>query len=152
MTLPVMAPVAGWTLPLTEVPDPVFSTGMLGPGLAIEPERTGARPVLAPLSGTIAKLHPHAFIIRAESGTSILVHLGIDTVRLDGSGFRILGSHGVPVKAGEPIIVWDPDDVEARGYSPICPVVALDAPTGTVSDLDTQSHVIAGGSLFTWIG
>jgi tRNA A-37 threonylcarbamoyl transferase component Bud32/membrane-associated phospholipid phosphatase len=91
--LSVLAPVPGRALPLAEVPDPVFAGEMVGPGTAIDPPR-GPVEALAPVDGRILKLHPHAYVVVAEAGRAVLVHLGIDTVQLHGEGFSLLAAEG----------------------------------------------------------
>src|SRR5205823_10884985 len=84
VSVEVVSPVSGLAAPLSEVPDPIFSQAMVGPGVAVKPhgERADA---CAPIAGTVATLHPHAFVIVSASGAAVLVHLGIDTVRLEGA-------------------------------------------------------------------
>lgn len=149
MTLAVWAPVPGRTLAMEAVPDPVFAGLMVGPGIAIDPVRKpGAAG--APIAGTIVKLHPHAFVMTAESGSGVLVHLGINTVELKGEGFELLAAEGAHVDAGAPIVRWDPAAVAAGGRSPICPVVALDAKPADLGDLVQDADVTVGDRLFTW--
>ncbi len=83
---------------------------------------------VSPIAGVIAKAHPHAFVVQSDAGPSVLVHLGIDTVHLDGEGFTVLIEEHARVEAGEDVVRWDPSYVEQRGYSPICAVVVLDCP------------------------
>jgi PTS system N-acetylglucosamine-specific IIA component len=144
----VLAPVAGSVIGLAAVPDPVFSGGLVGPGTAIDPHRVAAE-ALAPLEGTVLKIHPHAYVIVGADGRAVLVHLGIDTVRLRGKGFRVLVREGDHVMAGRPVVVWDPATVEAAGLSPVCPVVALEAWPETVRAL-AAGAVRAGEELLRW--
>ncbi|MBB2909741.1 PTS system N-acetylglucosamine-specific IIA component [Streptosporangium becharense] len=144
----VLAPVAGAAVGLESVPDPVFAEGLVGPGMAIEPDRAPGR-ALSPITGTIVKLHPHAFVVVDDDGRGVLVHLGIDTVQLRGEGFELLAAEGDRVSAGQPVVAWDPALVEAGGRSPVCPVVALDAPAGAVTGL-AEGSVDAGSELFEW--
>ncbi len=148
MTLSVLAPVPGRAVDLSQVPDPVFSAGMVGPGHAIDPDRAPLTAV-APVAGTVVKAHPHAFVVVTDDGRGVLVHLGIDTVELKGAGFELLVQTGQQVQAGEDVVRWDPASVEAGGRSPFCPVVALDAPPDAVVAAG-QDRVDAGGDLFTW--
>jgi PTS system glucose-specific IIA component len=124
----VVAPLKGKVISLQEVPDPVFAQTLVGPGVAILPD-SGPQTVLAPISGRLLKLKPHAFVI-ADGRTAVLVHLGIDTVLLNGAASALLAHEKQMVRAGEPIMRWDPDRVAEAGLSAICPVVALDAPLG----------------------
>ncbi|KIH99326.1 PTS glucose transporter subunit IIA [Streptomonospora alba] len=146
--LQVLAPVPGTAVAMAEVSDPVFAQGMVGPGAAVRP---AARPqdAAAPISGRVAKLHPHAFMVLAESGHGVLVHLGIDTVKLDGAGFEKLVEEGAHVEAGTPVIRWNPADIEAQGLSAIVPVAALDADAAVVGSV-ADGDVAAGDPLFTW--
>ncbi|OUC95598.1 PTS sugar transporter subunit IIA [Streptosporangium minutum] len=144
----VLAPVAGAAVGLRAVPDPVFSEGLVGPGAAIEPAREPGEAV-SPITGKIVKLHPHAFVVVGDDGRGVLVHLGIDTVQLRGEGFRLLVSEGDRVSAGQPVVVWNPLEIEEGGRSPVCPVVALDAAEGSVTTL-AQGAVRAGDDLFLW--
>ncbi|MET8332318.1 PTS glucose transporter subunit IIA [Streptosporangium canum] len=144
----VLAPVAGAAVGLRAVPDPVFSEGLVGPGAAIEPAREPGEAV-SPITGKIVKLHPHAFVVVGDDGRGVLVHLGIDTVQLKGAGFELLVSEGDRVSAGQPVVVWNPLEIEAGGRSPVCPVVALDAVEGSVTTL-AQGAVRAGDDLFLW--
>ena len=149
MTLQVHAPVAGRAVGLAGVPDEVFAQGLVGPGTAIDP-KPEPDDALAPVGGTLAKLHPHAFVVVAEGGRGVLVHLGIDTVQLRGAGFELLAKEGQPVTAGQPVVRWDPAAVAASGRSPLCPVVALDAPWSALSAVVEQGEVAAGDPLFVW--
>ncbi|MDP9862733.1 MULTISPECIES: PTS sugar transporter subunit IIA [Streptosporangium] len=144
----VLAPVAGAAVGLGAVPDPVFSEGLVGPGMAIEPAREPGEAV-SPITGKIVKLHPHAFVVVGDDGRGVLVHLGIDTVQLKGEGFELLVSEGDRVGAGQPVVAWNPVEVEAGGRSPVCPVVALDATEGSVTTL-AEGAVRTGDELFLW--
>jgi PTS system N-acetylglucosamine-specific IIA component len=143
----VRAPVAGLVRPLSTVPDPVFAGAVVGPGLAIEPVLAPGVAV-SPVDGRVSALHPHAYVVVAD-GRSVLVHLGVDTVRLGGAGFEPLVEVGATVACGQPVVRWDPAAVRAGGFAPVCPVVALDA---TASDLSAPASgsVSAGDALFSW--
>jgi sugar PTS system EIIA component len=142
--------VAGVVVPLTEVPDPVFAEAMVGPGLAVVPSDTPGVAV-APVDGTIATLHPHAFVVATESGRAVLVHLGIDTVRLKGEGFVLHVAKGDVVRAGQPVVGWDPVAVAAAGYATVCPVIALDASADVLGELHASGPVSVGERLFDWL-
>lgn len=149
MSLSVQSPVAGTTIPLTDVPDPVFAQAMVGPGVAVRPDG-GQADAVSPIDGTVATLHPHAFVIAGADGRAVLVHLGIDTVKQKGEGFTLHVVRGEAVRAGQPVIGWDPAAVRAAGYSPVVPVVALDAASDSLSLVPTGRTIAAGESLFTW--
>ncbi|MBE9373404.1 PTS glucose transporter subunit IIA [Saccharopolyspora sp. HNM0983] len=147
MSREVGSPVDGLVVALSEVPDPVFSQAMVGPGAAVTP-RGGRQDALAPVAGTVSTLHPHAFVISTPEGTGILVHLGIDTVKLRGEGFALHVSEGDAVVAGQPVVSWDPGSVEQQGFSAVCPVVVLDVAPEALGDLREGSPVVAGDPLF----
>ncbi|WET82116.1 PTS glucose transporter subunit IIA [Amycolatopsis sp. QT-25] len=149
MSLEILSPVSGRTTAMTEVPDPVFAQAMVGPGLAVIPSG-GRQDAVAPVDGTVVTLHPHAFVVATEDGRGVLVHLGIDTVKQKGEGFALHVVKGETVRAGQPVVEWDPEAVEAAGYSPIVPVVALDAKAEVLSGLLTGGDVEAGDAIFTW--
>ncbi|SDQ90011.1 PTS sugar transporter subunit IIA [Thermostaphylospora chromogena] len=148
MSAIIRAPVEGDVIGLAEVPDPVFAAGMVGPGVAVDPRREPGTAV-APITGKIMKLHPHAFVIVGLDGRGVLVHLGIDTVQLKGEGFELHATEGDRVEAGQPIVAWNPAAIEAGGRSPVCPVVALDAAAEAVTRT-ASGTVNAGDELFTW--
>ncbi|MFI6349792.1 PTS glucose transporter subunit IIA [Streptomyces sp. NPDC050560] len=145
----VTAPLAGRVIGLAAVPDPVFSGAMVGPGTAVDPERT-AGPALAPVAGVVVSLHPHAFVVVDDEGHGVLTHLGIDTVQLGGQGFELLVYKGDRVELGQPVVRWDPAAVEAAGRSPVCPVIAVDATAEALSDIVEDGTVGAGDVLFGW--
>lgn len=148
MSLPVLAPCAGRVVALTDVPDEVFASEMVGPGVAIEPAG-GRTTVVSPVAGRVVKIHPHAFVVLADGGVGVLVHLGIDTNRLEGDGFEVLAAQGDTVEAGTPMVAWDPDAVGERGLSAVVPVVLMDAPKGSVSSPLTGATARPGDVLFT---
>lgn len=121
----VLAPVAGRAVRLEDVPDPVFSAGMVGYGAAIDPPRAVVEAV-APVSGRLLKLMPHAYIVVTADSVGVLVHLGLDTVTLNGAGFTAHVSQGDDVTAGQVVIGYDVPAVEATGLNPIVAVVVMD--------------------------
>lgn len=116
------APLEGRAIPLTRVPDPVFSKGTLGPGAAIEPS---GDTVHAPAAGkvVVAQATGHAFGLKLDSGIELLIHVGIDTVNLDGKGFDVHVSAGQVVAEGDPLVTFDRAVIEAAGYSLVTPVI-----------------------------
>lgn len=149
MTTTVLAPVAGLVVGLSAVPDPVFAEAIVGPGTAIDPLRAPSTAV-SPVAGELVKLHPHAYVIKDDAGHGVLVHLGIDTVQLHGEGFERLAVEGQRVTSGQPLVRWDPAAVEAAGRSPVCPVIALDAPADALRELLGDGSVEPGDQLFRW--
>lgn len=149
-SLLVVTPVPGRVVELAEVPDPVFSAALVGPGTAIDPSRDGTVVAVAPVAGEVVKLHPHAYVVKTADGAGVLTHLGIDTVQLAGEGFELHVAEGDSVAAGAPIVSWDPAAVEAGGRSPVVPVVALDTTAEALQDLRPPGPVEVGDALFTW--
>jgi sugar PTS system EIIA component len=144
----VLAPCPGRLLPITETPDQVFADEIVGPGVAIDPQ-PGETTVVSPIAGLVVKVHPHAFVVLdTTSGVGILVHLGINTVRLEGKGFEVLVEQGATVAAGDPMVRWDPATIVADNMSPVVPVVAMDRPKGSVP-APTKGEVQAGDLLFS---
>ncbi len=94
-------------VPLSQVPDDVFSQLMLGPGVAVDPGTTGVVDVVAPVDGVLTALHPHAFVVQVPDGRAVLVHLGLDTVRLLGETFTLGCGKGDEVRAGQVVVSWD---------------------------------------------
>lgn len=145
--LGVVAPVSGEVIALADVPDPVFAQQIVGSGVAIDPERAPGTAV-SPVAGRLLKLHPHAFVVLTAAGQGVLVHLGIDTVQLDGEGFELVATEGDELASGDPIVRWDPAAVEADGRSPVVPVVVMDTGADTVSAAAVGSSVQIGDPLF----
>lgn len=118
--LTLVAPIKGWVAPLEEVPDPVFAERILGDGLAIDP--TGAT-VHAPCDGVVLSVARHAVTLRAANGAEILIHVGLDTVALQGQGFITHVREGSSVRAGDALMAFDLDFLASRAKSLISPVV-----------------------------
>jgi PTS system glucose-specific IIA component len=117
--------VGGRAVLLADVPDPVFSAGMVGYGAAVDPPHEVVE-AIAPISGKLLKLMPHAYIVMTAENVGVLVHLGLDTVQLKGGGFTTHLSQGDDVAAGQLVITYDVASVVARGLNPIVPVVVMD--------------------------
>lgn len=118
----LVAPVSGRTLTLAEVPDQVFAQKMAGDGIAIEAE---GDVVVAPADGKLTFIFRtnHAFGMTLDNGVEILVHVGIDTVTLNGEGFERLASEGTMLQSGDPVLSIHRKIVEKSGLSLITPVV-----------------------------
>jgi glucose-specific phosphotransferase system IIA component len=148
----VLAPVAGRAVLLADVPDPVFSAGMGGYGAAIDPPREVVDAV-APVSGKLLKLMPHAYVVLTPGGVGVLVHLGLDTVALKGEGFTTRVSEGDDVTAGQVVITYDVPLIESKGLNPIVPVVVMDerSPDNVIPSAAVTggADIASGASLFT---
>ncbi|MGP0899671.1 N-acetylglucosamine-specific PTS transporter subunit IIBC [Serratia sp. CY80841] len=118
----LVAPVTGEVVALEQVPDEAFASKAVGDGLAIRPTD---KIVVAPADGTVVKIFNtnHAFCLETDKGVEIVVHMGIDTVALEGQGFKRLVEEGAEVKAGQPILELDLDYLNANARSMISPVV-----------------------------
>ncbi|WP_127130607.1 PTS glucose transporter subunit IIA [Georgenia sp. SYP-B2076] len=150
MTLSITAPVAGTVLALADVPDPVFSAALVGPGIAVDPGDVPTAEVVAPVAGTIMKFHPHAFVIIAEDGTGVLVHLGLDTVQLGGKGFTLHAAEKDVAAKGQRLVTWSPQEVHAGGRSPVTPVIVMERKADQLSLSVAPGDVVAAGDeLFT---
>ncbi|RKQ53292.1 phosphocarrier protein HPr /phosphoenolpyruvate--protein phosphotransferase /PTS system IIA component (Glc family) [Vogesella indigofera] len=132
-TITLAAPLSGLALPLSAVPDPVFAGGMMGAGLAIEPLSTT---LLAPCAGDIIQLSAtgHALTLRAANGAEVLLHIGIDTVKLGGAGFTPLVATGAQVVCGQPLIEFDIDAIARRAPSLLTVIVVSNSDAMTLSD------------------
>ena len=118
----LVAPVTGEVVALDQVPDEAFASKAVGDGLAIRPTDNI---VVSPADGTVVKIFNtnHAFCLETDKGAEIVVHMGIDTVALEGQGFKRLVEEGAEVKAGQPILELDLDYLNANARSMISPVV-----------------------------
>lgn len=120
--LQIFAPVKGEMLSLEQVPDPVFSEKMMGDGVAIMPEDGG---IYSPVEGKVILIADtkHAIGIRANDGTEILIHIGLETVSLQGKGFKTLVEMGDSVSIGQPLIEVDWNYVKENAASMITPII-----------------------------
>ncbi len=139
----LVSPVTGDVVALEQVPDEAFASKAVGDGVAVKPTD---KTVVAPAAGTIVKIFNtnHAFCLETEKGAEIVVHMGIDTVALNGQGFTRLVEEGAVVVAGQPILEMDLDFLNANARSMISPVVCsnIDDYSGLV--IQAQGSVVAG--------
>ena len=122
----IASPLDGTLLPLSDVPDPVFAKGTMGPGVAITPSGDTA---YSPGRGTVVAAQPtgHAFGLVLDGGIEVLIHIGIDTVNLKGEGFDVKVKAGQKVQTGTPLVTFDRAIIEDAGYSIVTPVIILNS-------------------------
>lgn len=139
----ILSPVAGRLVNLEATGDPVFASRALGEGVGVVPETTGETAVLAPVSGTLKTVARtgHAFGIKTDGGIEVLVHIGIDTVDMDGEGFAVVVAKGDRIAAGEPLATVDFGKVAAAGHSVVVVVTVVNA-----AELTVVTPLIGDGS------
>jgi len=139
----LVAPITGKTIDLSAVPDKVFAEKLAGDGIAINP--TG-NVIVAPADGELTLVFKtmHAFAITLSNGAELLIHIGIDTVSLNGEGFKQLVEAGTIVKAGTPIIQIDRDFILSKGLSLITPLLITNMDIVKELKADIDNNVIAG--------
>ena len=118
----ILSPLAGTAIALEDVPDPTFAEGILGLGAAVEPSEGK---VVAPADGTVGTLFDthHAIGLNLDNGAELLIHIGINTVELNGEGFTAHVSEGERVKRGQTLITFDKDLIASKGYKTVTPVI-----------------------------
>ena len=141
----LVAPVSGEIVALEQVPDEAFASKAVGEGLAIKPTSST---VVAPIAGTLVKIFNsnHAFCLETDSGAEIVVHMGLDTVALDGQGFTRLAEEGSVVTAGQPVLEMDLAFLNSHARSMISPVVVSNSDDFTGINLLASGSVVAGES------
>ncbi len=146
----VLSPIDGTVVPLNEVADAAFADGSLGKGVAILP-RSGA--VYAPFDGVVAAAFPtgHAFGLRHADGAELLIHIGLDTVKLGGEHFSVKVTTGQEVKAGDLLVTFDGDAIEKAGYDLTTPVVITNADLYPEVDTPASGPIAHGEPLFSAI-
>ncbi|TFC89854.1 glucose PTS transporter subunit IIA [Cryobacterium sp. TMT3-29-2] len=142
------SPVAGIVVPLADVPDPVFSKGIVGLGVGIDPTEDT---VYAPGAGKVlvAQATGHAFGLRLDNGVEMLIHVGIDTVNLAGKGFEVKVAAGDRVEAGTPLVTFDRKVIEDAGYSLVTPVLVTNPKKFGSVDQAASGQVEVGSPLIT---
>ncbi len=145
----IVAPADGELMNISEVPDPVFSQKMTGDGFAVLPTNGT---ICSPVNGKVFNVFPskHAIGIMSEAGKEILVHVGVNTVKLKGQGFTVLVAEGDDVMAGQPILEVDLEYVKANAPSIITPIIFSNLPEGATVTLHKTGNVKTGeGNIVT---
>lgn len=149
-TISLTAPLEGWVSPLDEVVDAVFAERMLGDGLAIDP--TGDV-LVAPCDARVLVVQPsgHAITLETPEGAQLLIHLGIDTVALDGRGFEPLVAAGATVTRGQPLIRFDLDLIVHEAQAAITPVIVTNGERFVIAERADAGAVASGAPLLTLV-
>ncbi|HCB9329726.1 TPA: PTS N-acetyl glucosamine transporter subunit IIABC [Klebsiella variicola] len=139
----LVSPITGDVVALEQVPDEAFASKAVGDGIAVKPT---SNIVVAPAAGSVVKIFNtnHAFCLETNNGAEIVVHMGIDTVALEGKGFKRLVEEGTDVKAGEPILEMDLDFLNANARSMISPVVCSNSDDYSALVILASGKVVAG--------
>lgn len=139
----LVTPMSGEVISLEEVPDPVFSQKMMGDGIAVIPT-DGT--VVSPVNGEIIQVFPtkHAIGILGDNGAQILIHIGIETVSLQGEGFTVNVAKGDRVKQGDPLMQVDLNIIEEKASSAITPIIITNSDEMSEIEKKSEKQVKAG--------
>ncbi|MED4073454.1 PTS sugar transporter subunit IIA [Priestia endophytica] len=139
----ITAPITGRIFSLENVPDPVFSQKMMGEGFAIEPTNGE---VVAPIDGEIVQLFhtKHAIGLKTENGAEIIIHVGLETVAMEGEGFTAHVKEGSKVKKGDKLLTVDLEKVREKAKSTVTPVVVTNSADSEKISLVATDSVIKG--------
>lgn len=144
----LVSPAAGKLVSIKEVSDPTFSEEILGKGIAIIPSDGKFH---APANGTVTTIFPtgHAAAITTDEGAEVLIHIGLDTVKLDGKHFTILAEEGQKVQAGDILIEADLSQIKEAGYDIITPVIICNSDEFSEIVPEADGDVACGDNIAT---
>lgn len=139
----VFAPISGEYVKIEDIPDPVFAQKMMGDGFGIKPSE-GV--VVSPISGVVDNVFPtkHAVGLKADNGLEILVHIGLDTVQLNGEGFETFVESGDQVQVGDKLVEFDTNHIEQNAKSSISPVIITNTDHADSIHIDSPAQVTKG--------
>lgn len=142
VSIQIVSPLSGTAVQITEVPDPIFSGKMMGDGAAVIPDNGT---IVAPVDGELTMIAPtlHAYGFKAEDGTEVLVHVGLETVGLDGAAFKVLKEAGSKVRKGEPVAEVDLELLKSKNLNPITAIVLTSTPKDAV--ITVREGKVKGG-------
>jgi glucose-specific phosphotransferase system IIA component len=152
----ILSPLQGYFKPLNEIPDETFKSEMMGPTVAIQPipNASGLNQVTAPFAGTIATMFRtgHAVGLVSDSGVEVLIHIGIDTVKMNGEGFFPKVKDGDRVRAGQVLIEYDLKKVESQAKSSITPIVITNSDAFDLQrqELKLGSKIATNAIIWKW--
>lgn len=140
----VYAPVDGQVVSLESVKDDVFSQKMVGDGVAVIPMSNS---FTAPIDGTVSKIFStnHAYSIKSEKDLEVMVHIGLETVALDGEGFTRIANEGDEVKAGDVIIEADLPYIREHAKDIITPIIIMEE--SDVKEIDKKLNIVKAGDM-----
>ncbi len=141
------SPLSGTILPLKDFPDETFRQELVGPGFGIEPSE---ETVYAPFDGTVAMLTDtrHAIGINGENGVELLIHVGVDTVSMNGKGFSYLVKQDQAVKKGQPLMKFSLEDIKAAGFPATTAVIVTNADQFSSVSLETEGAAVHGAAVY----
>ena len=144
----VMSPMEGTIVPLSEVKDATFSQEIMGKGIAIEPT---VGQVVAPFNGTVTALFhtKHAIGLTSDEGVEVLIHVGIDTVQLNGEHYKAYIQNGDKIKAGDLLVEFDIEAIKVAGYEVVTPVIITNTPTYSDIIPMKEGLILKGEELLT---
>lgn len=142
------APMKGKCVKIQDVSDPTFGEEILGKGIAVIPE---SGEVYAPADGVVSTIFPtgHAIVITTEDDAEVLIHIGLDTVKLDGKHYEVKAEEGQKVKKGDLLIVADIEKIKEEGYDVITPMVICNTADFAEVNSDIDKNVNPGDEVIT---
>lgn len=145
----VFSPLSGKVVALEDVPDPVFSQKMMGEGIAIVPDKGE---LVSPIDAEVVQVFhtKHAIGLRTMPGLELLIHIGLETVELEGEGFEVLVDVGKKVKCGDPLVNFNIELIKSRGKEIITPIIITNS-SDIVTDLElcTRQYVMTNNKLMS---
>lgn len=143
----VTAPVSGSVIPLNQVPDEVFASGAAGEGVAILPS---SNEIVAPFDGRVVAVFPskHAIGIQSNAGSELLIHVGLNTVMLDGKYFEVLVTQGEEITRGQKLLTFNREKILGEGYSLITPIIVTNTEKVVEIDIEKAETVQTGDKLY----
>ena len=139
----IYAPLTGEYVKIEDIPDPVFAQKMMGEGFGINPTEGE---VVSPIEGKVDNVFPtkHAIGLKADNGLELLVHIGLDTVQLDGEGFEVLVNSGDTVQVGDPLVKFNLEYISNNAKSVISPVIITNTDQTSAININDVIAIVKG--------